>query len=340
MGVRALVLGQVGPTGDHQALGVEQPAAASRLRGVDTLGDHRRDHEIGNADSGFAGAEEQQPLEGERAAGDPQRRVQTRQRHCGGALDVVVEGADAITVALQQAKGVVVREVLELDDGAREDLAGGADELVDEFVVGVTGEPRLCQTEIQRVVAQCLVVGADVQHHRQALRRMYTGAGRVQRELADRDAHAAGAEVAKAEDALAVGHDDHGHVAIRPVAQDARHLSAIPGRDEDAARTLEDMAELLAGQADRRRVDDRHHLVRVLDHDAEGQGLVAIVQRGQEDVLLERAGQAVEVLQHPRDLFFLAAHMRRQQALEPEHVALGCAERGALVQRRVAQRRG
>ena len=37
---------------------------------------------------------------------------------------------------------------------------------------------------------------------------MQPGAGGVERELADRDAHAAGALIAKAEDALAVADDD------------------------------------------------------------------------------------------------------------------------------------
>ena len=45
---------------------------------------------------------------------------------------------------------------------------------------------------------------------------MDAAAGGVERELADRDAHAAGALVAEAEDALAVGDDDHlGVVELR-----------------------------------------------------------------------------------------------------------------------------
>ena len=45
---------------------------------------------------------------------------------------------------------------------------------------------------------------------------MDAAAGRVERELADRDAHAAGALVAEAEDALAIGDDDHlGAVELR-----------------------------------------------------------------------------------------------------------------------------
>ena len=50
-----------------------------------------------------------------RAAGDAQRREDAGQRDRRGALDVVVEGADAVAVLLQQPERVVVGEVLELD---------------------------------------------------------------------------------------------------------------------------------------------------------------------------------------------------------------------------------
>ena len=55
-------------------------------------------------------------------------------------------------------------------------------------------------------------------------------------------------------------------------------LAAIVGRDEEALRVARRCAELLARLADRRRVDDRHHLVDVLDHRPVEQPLVAILQ--------------------------------------------------------------
>ena len=57
---------------------------------------------------------------------------------------------------------------------------------------------------------------------------MDAGAGRIERQLADRDAHAIGAEVAEAEDALAVGDDDQ-LGRIRPVGQQFGDASAIVG---------------------------------------------------------------------------------------------------------------
>ena len=213
------------------------------------------------------------------------------------------------------------------------------DEFLDDFVERLAGEPLLPQAEVEGVVEQRLVVGTDVEHHRQAAARVQSGAGRIKGELADRDAHAVGAQVAEAEDALAVGDDDHRRFAMRPVAHDLRDAAPVGGRHEQTARPAVDVAELLAGEADRRRVDDRHHLVRVLHDQPVEERLVAVLQCLDQDVLRERRLQAMEVLQHTRDLVFLRADVRRQQSAQSERVALRAGERRALVQRRVAQQR-
>ena len=67
---------------------------------------------------------------------------------------------------------------------------------------------------------------------------MHAGAGRVERELADGDAHAVRAEVAEPEDALAVGDDDDAR-AVRPVPQHLGDAPAVVGADEQPARALE-----------------------------------------------------------------------------------------------------
>ena len=77
---------------------------------------------------------------------------------------------------------------------------------------------------------------------------MNAGAGGIERELADRNTHAVGAEVAEAEDTLAVGDDDQ-PCRVRPVAKQFCDTAAVAGGDEDAARPLEDVAEPLAGEA-------------------------------------------------------------------------------------------
>ena len=48
--------------------------------------------------------------------GGLESRQHARHRHAGRALDVVVEGAVLVAVLLQEPEGVVVAEVLELDE--------------------------------------------------------------------------------------------------------------------------------------------------------------------------------------------------------------------------------
>ena len=80
-------------------------------------------------------------------------------------------------------------------------------------------DARLAQAQVERVVEQLSVVGADVDVHRQQVLRRHGGAGGVELQLADRDTHAVGAQVAQAEDALAGGDADDAHVLLRPVPQ-------------------------------------------------------------------------------------------------------------------------
>ena len=56
---------------------------------------------------------------------------------------------------------------------------------------------------------------------------------------------------------------------------------------EQSPRPTVDLAEALAGLADGRRVDDRHRLGDVVAQDPVEQGLVAVLQRAQVDVLVE-----------------------------------------------------
>jgi hypothetical protein len=135
----------------------------------------------------------------------------------------------------EQPERVLIGEILELDDHVREDLASRRHEFLDQVVVGGAVQPRLLQAEVQRVAAQLGVVGPDIEQDRQAQVGMHARACRIDRELADRDAHAVRAEIAQAENALAVGHHDDGDVAPGPVGEDLPDAAAIARADEDAA---------------------------------------------------------------------------------------------------------
>jgi hypothetical protein len=195
----------------------------------------------------------------------------------------------------------------------------------------------LRQAAVERIVEEVLVLRADVQRDREAGIRVYTGAGGIERQLANRDAHAVGAEIAKAENALAVGHHDDANRSVRPVAQHVGDAPAIAGTDEQAVRAPPDVPEHLARAPDRRRVDDRHHFVDVIDDHAVEQPLVSILQRDQIDVLLEVRGLGAKVLEDLLDLLGLRQNARRQQSVQLECVALVVGERRSLVEGGVVQ---
>ena len=232
---------------------------------------------------------------------------------------------------------MAVREVLELQQRARKAFLHRVDELLEQRVVVIVLQPGLAQPEIEGVVAQRRVVGADIEHHRQAGTWRDATAGAVEVELADRDSHAVGAEVAQPEDARAVGDDDGAHRPGRPAAQQLAHAATVPGRDVEPARRLEDAAELLAGLAHRRRVDQRQQLGQVVEQGALEQQLAALAQGHQPAVAVQVTGLPLEVVDHARDLALGRLDCRRQQPAQAQRVALGLGKRRAAVGRCVAQ---
>ena len=155
----------------------------------------------------------------DRAVGLAQPGQHGGQGDRGRALDVVVERAQPVAVAIEQQVGVVLGEVLPLQQHVREDLHHGLDEGLDERVVVRPDDALVAPAEVVGVVATLLVVGADVEHDRQRGGRVDAATGGVERELADRDAEAVGALVAEAEDALAVGDDDDRDLVVGDRAQ-------------------------------------------------------------------------------------------------------------------------
>ncbi len=232
----------------------------------------------------------------------------------------------------------MIGEILELDHDAGKSLTRRGDEFVDELVIGRAAQAPLAHTDIIGIVEQCLVVGADIKHHRQAEFWMNAGAGGIERQLADRNTHAVGAEVAEAQDALAVGDDDE-FGRIGPIGQKLGDTAAIAGCDEQAARPLEDVSKALAGEAHRWGVDQRLDFIDVVAHDAEEQRFVAVVQFVQRHVFGEVAGQFAQIGHHARDLGLHRKYVRRQEAAQSQCVALLLGEGGALVEQRIAQQR-
>ncbi len=157
-------------------------------------------------------------------------------RHRGRALDVVVEGAEPVSVAVEQAGRVVLRKILPLQHHARPAL---------------WRRPRRRPRRNRRTPGRARARAA-IRHR--AGRRGIRGcrcrrrggsaaswpdaaaAAGVERQLADRNAHAAGALVAEAENALAIGDDDHlDIVAKRGCARMLSIRSAVRQTEEQPA---------------------------------------------------------------------------------------------------------
>ena len=145
---------------------------------------------------------------------------------------------------------------------------------------------------------------------------------RVQRELPDRDGHPAGTLVAEPEDPLVVGDDDEAHVLERALAEDLGDPIDIVGRDPGPAGPPDDVAELLARAPHRRRVDDRHEFLDVVGQQPVEQRRVAVLERGQPDVLLEGVVLDAQVLELEVDLLLDRQHPVGQQTAQPERVTL------------------
>ena len=234
---------------------------------------------------------------------------------------------------------VLLEEVLPLQHHAREDLLDRGHERVDELLVGLPADALVAHAQVQGVVQPLLVVRPHVERDRERAVGRDARAQGVEAELADRDAHPARALVAQAQDPLAVGHHDHRGVRDPGVGQDRLDAVPILVGDVQAAAAPVDVGVLLARLADDRRVDDRHHLVDVLEHQAVEERLVAVLQARQVDELLEVGRLRLEVLVGPVHLLADGADGRRDQAAEIELVALPAGERGAFVRDRVQQQR-
>src|SRR4029450_2164779 len=119
---------------------------------------------------------------------------------------------------VQEVKGVLLLEVLPLEQRAREATAHGGDELIHDRVVLGPAKTPVRPAEIQVVVQQRLVVRAHIEADGQRMARMDAGRRRVDGALADRYAHPARALVSETEDPLIVRYNDESHVLARPVA--------------------------------------------------------------------------------------------------------------------------
>jgi hypothetical protein len=203
----------------------------------------------------------------------------------------------------------------------------------------VYSSPRtvLAQSEIERVLQQGLVVRADVEHDRQTVLRRHAGQCSTKREFADRDAHPAGAEIAKPKDALTVRDNNEPDVRFGPIEQQLLQPTPRGDRQIDAARLTKDMAEFLARLAHRRRIHDRHVGRWIRHQHGVEQRLVPCLKVGQHQIFQQVVVEISNLGMSSRHLQFDARYGGRQQTFQPPGLALRHGECRPLVQARVVQ---
>ena len=87
----------------------------------------------------------------ERRAGDIDGAQQRADRNRGGALDVVIEGAQLIAVARQQPVGIADGEILPVQQHVRPAFAHGADEHFDQLVIFGAAHAFVLPADIERI---------------------------------------------------------------------------------------------------------------------------------------------------------------------------------------------
>src|SRR5262249_58872825 len=125
---------QRGTACHDESRGADQPDLLPGHLSRDALLASCGDEQVGEADGGGAGAEKEDPLLLELAAGELEGVDQSGKRDAGRTLDVVVVAGDLVSVTSQQSDRIDPGPVLEVNATVREDLLYGLHKLVHEGV--------------------------------------------------------------------------------------------------------------------------------------------------------------------------------------------------------------
>jgi len=253
----------------------------------------------------------------------------------GRTLDVVVEGAQAIAITLQQDGGIDARKILPLQQNVRPAAFHGTYEGFDEIVVFLAANPVMLPADVDRIVQQRLVVGAHIQQDRQAVLRRNSRQRGVKRHLADGNPHPARALVAEAKNALAVRDHDAANVVIAWIGKDMIDALLVRVAQEQPARFAPDLAEPLAALAHGGRVNDWQQFLDVVFNEGIEERLTGVLQIPHDRVFAKTVGLIVQLLHAPLALFFLGGHIRGQQAMQAEGIAFRLGKGCSLVEPRV-----
>ncbi len=271
----------------------------------------------------------------ERNPGGINGREQGRGRHRRSPLNVVVESAQPIAIAPQQPRRIGAGKIFPLQKDVRPAAFDSAHKGLDKIVVLLPADALVPPADIDGIIEQHFVVSAHVEQDGQTMFGRNATQRRVERHLADGNAHAARALIAQAKDAFSIAHHNAPHVIVAGVAKNL--CDAVPVRvaQKKTARLAPDFGKALAPLAHRRRVNDRQQLLGVLGDQRIEQRLIAVLQVAHIGVFVECGGMAVERALASLALIFQRPDVRRQQAVQRESIALRLRECRPLVEARI-----
>lgn len=220
-----LVLGKFVTTvvGD-ETLGVNKPEALSGLVLGETLVHEELNELLGNTDTGRASTEEDGTLVSSGDLGLLDTVDETTKDDGTGTLNVVVEHCVGVLVTLERREGVL--EVLVLDDDTGPALGESGHELVEELTLLVGSDLVTSAAQVERVVAELLVAGAQVESQGKGGIGSDTSAGSVESELADRNTHAVNTKVTETKNTRAIS-DDGDLDVVGPVLDDGVEVALV-----------------------------------------------------------------------------------------------------------------
>ena len=273
----------------------------------------------------------------ERPASSADRGQQRAGGDGGGSLNVVVEGAQPVTIALEQDGRIDAGEVLPLQKYVRPAALHGGHKLLDERIVLRPADALVLPANVNRIVEAFFVVCAHVEQNRQAMLWRDAAQCGVKGHLADGNAHAARALIAQAENAFAVRDHDAAHIVKTRVGKNLFDAVLVGIAHKKAAWPPPYLAEALASLAYHRRINNGQQLFGVVRDKRVEEGLAVVLHIAHVAVLEEGCSPAV---QHPFAAFPLIierSDVRRQEPMQAKSSALLLGKGSALVEPGIRQ---
>ena len=172
---------QSGHALDQQSAPVDQIKTAARFRHGQPGIDNGTRNKCAYASPRRACPEYRNTLFSEGNAGDIYRAKQSPNRDGSSSLNVVVEGAQLITVFRQQPIGVTDRKILPMQKYVRPSLAHSINETLNEVIIFKASDPPVSPADIEWISEEFLIVGANIQEDRQRCRGMQASASGIKR---------------------------------------------------------------------------------------------------------------------------------------------------------------